>query len=78
MVGPYQYVKRSLKRSAIVKSRSRSRSPIFFQMTIGIAIAISIFEKDRDRDRDLNFGDRANALISGLVHFLGANNFGLV
>ena len=58
MVGPYQLVKRSLKRSEIVKPRSRS--PIFFQMTIGIAIAI--FEEDRDRDRDLNFGDRANAL----------------
>ena len=62
MVEPYQHVKRSLKRSAIVKPRSRSRSPIFFQM----AIAIPIFDKDRDRDRDLNCCDRANALV---IHY---------
>ena len=45
---PNQYVKRSLKRSAIVMRCSRLGSPIFFQMMIGIAIEISKFPKHRD------------------------------
>ena len=57
-------IKRSLKRSAIVKLRSRSGSPIISQMAIGIGIVIANFNEDRDRDRDLNSGDRAHALLN--------------